>query len=61
MIKADSKWKQVSLPKPLIARVDDIFEERGFSSRAEYVRIALIKQVDQDEELIRNRKHGGDE
>ena len=59
MIKADSKWRQVPLPKALVDRVDAIFERRGYNSRSEYVRMAVMKQVDQDEEIERNCGHGG--
>ena len=53
MNKKESDWGQVSLPKTLLARVDELFKERGYRSRAEYVRIALLKQVDKDEELVK--------
>lgn len=40
----------VSLPRVLIARVDSIFESLGYTSRAEYIRAAIIKQLASDED-----------
>jgi metal-responsive CopG/Arc/MetJ family transcriptional regulator len=39
----------VSLPKVLLARVDTVFPRLGYTSRAEYIRAAIIKQLASDE------------
>ena len=43
------EWASVSLPRVLLTRVDAIFEERGYSSRADYIRSAIQRQLDADE------------
>ena len=52
--KKGSDWTPVSLPKGLVSRVDAVYEKLGYRSRAEYVRYAIIKQLDVDERLGRN-------
>ena len=39
----------VSLPKVLLVRVDAIFLGLGYTSRAEYIRAAIQKQLASDE------------
>ena len=53
--KKGSDWTPVSLPKGLVSRVDAVYEKLGYRSRAEYVRYAILKQLDGDERL----GHGG--
>jgi metal-responsive CopG/Arc/MetJ family transcriptional regulator len=53
-VKADKKvsdWAPVSLPKALLSRIDAVYEKLGYRSRAEYVRYAVLKQLDPDERL----------
>lgn len=54
--KKVSDWAPVSLPKALLLRIGDVYEKLGYRSRAEYVRYAILKQLDADERL---GKHGG--
>lgn len=39
----------VSLPVDLLKRVDAIFSQLGYTSRAEYIRSAIRKQLKEDE------------
>lgn len=43
------KWASISLPESVLGRVDAIFERLGYTSRAEYVRHATLKQLREDE------------
>lgn len=43
------EWVSTSLPKALIERIDAIWEARGYSSRADYIRAAIQRQLDADE------------
>jgi metal-responsive CopG/Arc/MetJ family transcriptional regulator len=56
--KKSSDWTPVSLPKGLVSRIDAVFGKLGYRSRAEYVRHAILKQLDGDERLGRD---GGNE
>ncbi len=53
--KKPSDWTPVSLPKALVLRIEAVYEKLGYRSRAEYVRYAILKQLDGDERL----GHGG--
>jgi len=43
------KWVNVSLPAPLIRRVDLVWRRLGYGSRAEYIRMAVLAQLRQDQ------------
>jgi len=39
------QWVSVSLPRPLIERVDRVWRRLGYGSRAEYIRMAVQAQL----------------
>ena len=51
---------RVSIPRDLLERVSELFEKKGMASASEYVRQAIIRQLELDEKLLRgkeNEKH----
>lgn len=46
---SSTETTNVSLPKVLVARVDAIFLGLGYTSRAEYIRAAMQRQLVSDE------------
>jgi len=44
-----ARWVSVSLPEPLVQRVDQVWRRLGYGSRAEYIRVAVQAQLRQDE------------
>lgn len=46
---SSTETTNVSLPKVLLARVDAIFLGLGYTSRAEYIRAAIQRQLASDE------------
>jgi len=57
--KKESQWFPVALPKVMLPRIDAVFEVKGFRSRAQYVKNAVIKQLEADES--ERRDSGGSE
>jgi len=48
-MKKEGEWVSVSLPEPLVQRVDRVWRRLGYGSRAEYIRMAVLAQLRQDE------------
>jgi metal-responsive CopG/Arc/MetJ family transcriptional regulator len=44
-----SRWLTIALPRALVARVEWIYEKKGYVSRADYIRAAIQKQLASDE------------
>ena len=47
--KKPDNFKPVSFRNEIIDRVNALWEELGYKSRAEYFRVAVLKQLDIDE------------
>jgi len=56
---ANGKWVRVSIPRDLLERVSDLFEKKGMASASEYVRQAIIRQLELDEKLLGGKENEG--
>jgi len=54
---ANGKWVRVSIPRDLLDRVSGVFEKKGMASASEYVRQAIIRQLELDEKLLGGREN----
>jgi hypothetical protein len=52
--KREGNFKPVSFRKEIIARIDALWESLGYKSRAEYLKLAVLKQLEHDEAERRN-------
>lgn len=49
MTAQKGKWARVSIPRELLIRASKVFKKKGMASTSEYVRQAIIKQLEDDE------------
>lgn len=53
----NGKWVRVSIPRDLLNRVVRLFEKKGMASPSEYVRHAIIQQLELDEKLLGGKEN----
>lgn len=51
------KWARVSIPRDLLIRATRLFKKKGMASASEYVRQAIIKQLELDEKLLGGKEN----
>jgi metal-responsive CopG/Arc/MetJ family transcriptional regulator len=53
----ESRWKTIQLPEELLRRVDELVKrpELGYTSRAELVKDAVRRRVEELEALLRSK------